>query len=123
MSSHRRPKKPATGTASCATTGYSPQGWPPTASLSVPTALPAETSHLVIGASTRRFVLKGPAPHGDAPAQHVIAQAEVDEVLSQLPPARRAALLSDESALGALTRDLAEAGSEHLYALMKGASE
>jgi DNA repair exonuclease SbcCD nuclease subunit len=51
------------------------------------------------------------------------AQAEVDEVLSQLPTARRAALLSDEAALGDLTRDLAESGSEHLYALMKGASE
>ncbi|KDB05131.1 metallophosphoesterase [Defluviimonas sp. 20V17] len=51
------------------------------------------------------------------------ALAEVDEVLSQLPAARRAALLSDEAALSALTKMLAEAGSEHLFALMKGASE
>ena len=51
------------------------------------------------------------------------AQAEVDDVLSQLPSTRRAELLSDEAALAELTRDLAEAGSKHLYALMKGASE
>ena len=51
------------------------------------------------------------------------AQAEVDEVLSQLPPARRAELMSDAEALSALTTELAEAGSEHLFALMKGASE
>ena len=51
------------------------------------------------------------------------ALAEVDEVLSQLPAVRRAALLSDEAALSALTKTLAEAGSEHLFALMKGASE
>ncbi|MFO8126535.1 exonuclease SbcCD subunit D [Yoonia sp.] len=51
------------------------------------------------------------------------AQAEVDDVLSQLPSTRRAELLSDETALADLTRDLAEAGSKHLYALMKGASE
>ena len=43
MSSHNRPRKPARGTVFCATTGYSPQGWPPTASLSVPTTLPAAT--------------------------------------------------------------------------------
>lgn len=52
-----------------------------------------------------------------------LAQAEVDDVLSQLPSTRRAELLSDEAALADLTRDLAEAGSKHLYALMKGASE
>ena len=51
------------------------------------------------------------------------AQAEVDDVLSQLPSTRRAELLSDEAALAELTRDLAEAGSKHLDALMKGASE
>jgi hypothetical protein len=51
------------------------------------------------------------------------AQAEVDEVLSQLPPARRAELMSDAAALSALTAKLAEAGSENLFALMKGASE
>lgn len=51
------------------------------------------------------------------------AQAEVDEVLSQLPPARRAELMSDAAALSALTQELAGAGSEHLFALMKGASE
>ena len=51
------------------------------------------------------------------------AQAEVDEVLSQLPPARRAELMADAEALSALTAKLAEAGSEHLFALMKGASE
>jgi exonuclease SbcD len=52
-----------------------------------------------------------------------LAQAEVDDVLSQLPSTRRAELLSDEAALADLTRDLVEAGSKHLYALMKGASE
>lgn len=51
------------------------------------------------------------------------AQAEVDEVLSQLPAARRAELMTDAEALSALTSGLAEAGSEHLFALMKGASE
>ncbi|MBV1869244.1 MAG: DNA repair exonuclease [Marinosulfonomonas sp.] len=51
------------------------------------------------------------------------AQAEVDDVLSQLPSTRRAELLADEAALADLTRDLAEAGSKHLYALMKGTSE
>lgn len=51
------------------------------------------------------------------------AKAEVDEVLSQLPPARRAELMSDAAALSGLTTELAEAGSEHLFALMKGASE
>ena len=51
------------------------------------------------------------------------ALAEVDEVLSQLPPARRSELMSDAEALSALTTELAEAGSEHLFALMKGASE
>ena len=51
------------------------------------------------------------------------ALAEVDEVLSQLPPARRAELMSDAAALSVLTNELAEAGSRHLYALMKGASE
>ncbi|MDU8914063.1 exonuclease SbcCD subunit D [Aestuariicoccus sp. MJ-SS9] len=51
------------------------------------------------------------------------ALAEVDEVLSQLPSARRAELMSDAEALSALTTELAEAGSEHLFALMKGASE
>ena len=51
------------------------------------------------------------------------AQAEVDDVLSQLPSARRAELLADEAALAEQTRDLAEAGSKHLFALMKGASE
>ena len=47
------------------------------------------------------------------------AQAEVDDVLSQLPSARRAELLADEAALAEQTRDLAEAGSKHLFALMK----
>ncbi|MCV2890659.1 metallophosphoesterase family protein [Ruegeria aquimaris] len=51
------------------------------------------------------------------------AQAEVDEVLSQLPPARRAELMSDAAALSALTAKLAQAGSEHIFALMKGTSE
>jgi DNA repair protein SbcD/Mre11 len=51
------------------------------------------------------------------------AQAEVDEVLSQLPPARRAELMADAEALSALTAELSEAGSKHLFALMKGASE
>lgn len=51
------------------------------------------------------------------------AQAEVDEVLSQLPPARRAELMADAAALSDLTAELAEAGSKHLFALMKGASE
>jgi DNA repair exonuclease SbcCD nuclease subunit len=51
------------------------------------------------------------------------AQAEVEEVLSQLPPARRAALLGDEAALARLTQELCTAGSERLFALMKGASE
>ena len=51
------------------------------------------------------------------------AQAEVDEVLSQLPPARRAELMSNATALSALTQELAGAGSKHLFALMKGASE
>jgi len=53
----------------------------------------------------------------------VQAQSEVDEVLSQLPPACRTALLSDPAALATLTGELAKAGSEHLFALMKGASE
>ena len=52
-----------------------------------------------------------------------LAQAEVEEVLSHLPTSRRAALLSDEAALADLTRDLGAAGAEHLFALMKGASE
>ena len=39
------------------------------------------------------------------------AQAEVDEVLSQLPPARRAGLMSDAAALSALTQEFAGAGS------------
>jgi exonuclease SbcD len=51
------------------------------------------------------------------------ALAEVDEVLSQLPPARRAELMSDAAALSVLTNDLAKAGLQHLFALMKGASE
>ena len=51
------------------------------------------------------------------------AQAEVEHVLSQLPAARRAALLADEAALAALTKDLCAAGSERLLALMKGAAE
>lgn len=51
------------------------------------------------------------------------AQAEVDEVLLQLPPARRAELMSDAAALSSLTKALAGAGSEHIFALMKGASE
>ena len=52
-----------------------------------------------------------------------LAQAEVEDVVSQLPASRRAALLSDEAALADLTRDLGAAGAEHLFALMKGASE
>ncbi|WBU56552.1 metallophosphoesterase family protein [Paracoccus sediminicola] len=51
------------------------------------------------------------------------AQAEVEEVLSQLPSACRTALLSDPAALATLTDELAKAGSEHLFASMKGASE
>lgn len=51
------------------------------------------------------------------------AATEVEEVLSQLPPVRRAELMSDAAALSALTKELAEAGSQHLFALMKGASE
>ncbi|SMH51154.1 DNA repair exonuclease [Maritimibacter sp. HL-12] len=51
------------------------------------------------------------------------ALTEVEEVLSQLPPARRAELLPDEAALSALARNLAETGANHLFALMKGASE
>ena len=51
------------------------------------------------------------------------ALAEVEEVLAQLPPARRAALLPDEAAMSALVRDLAASGGTHLVALMKGASE
>ena len=51
------------------------------------------------------------------------ALAEVDEVLSQLPPARRAELMADAAALSVLTSELAKAGSQHLFALMKGASE
>ena len=51
------------------------------------------------------------------------AQTEVDDMLSQLPPACRATLLSDPAALATLTAQLAETGSEHLFALMKGASE
>jgi DNA repair protein SbcD/Mre11 len=53
----------------------------------------------------------------------VHARAEVDEVLSQLPPGRRAELMSDASALSVLTNELAKAGSRHLYALIRGASE
>ncbi len=52
-----------------------------------------------------------------------LAEAEVEEVLAQLPAARRAALLEDETALASLTRTLSTAGSERLLALMKGASE
>ncbi|SDF62228.1 DNA repair exonuclease [Rhodobacter capsulatus] len=51
------------------------------------------------------------------------ALAEVEEVLAQLPPARRAALLPDEAAMSALVRDLAASGGTHVVALMKGASE
>lgn len=51
------------------------------------------------------------------------AQAEVEEVLSQLPSACRTALLTDPEALATLTEELAKAGSEHLFASMKGASE
>ena len=51
------------------------------------------------------------------------ALAEVEEVLAQLPPARRAALLPDEAALSALVQDLAASGINHLAALMRGASE
>ena len=51
------------------------------------------------------------------------AQAEVHEVLMKLPPARRAELMDDTEALSALTTELAEAGSKHILALMKGASE
>lgn len=51
------------------------------------------------------------------------ALGEVEDVLSQLPPTRRAELMSDAAALSTLTKNLAEAGSRHLIALMKGASE
>jgi exonuclease SbcD len=51
------------------------------------------------------------------------ALEEVVDVLSQLPPSRRAELMSDAAALSTLTKNLAEAGSRHLIALMKGASE
>lgn len=85
------------------------------------------------------FALEAPTVAADANATEELGQlmaqiaseegfaahalAEVDEVLSQLPPGRRAELMSDATALSVLTKELAEAGSRHLYALMKGASE
>lgn len=51
------------------------------------------------------------------------ATAEVEEVISQLPPARRSVLLSHEAALTDLAKTLAEDGAQNLIALMRGASE
>lgn len=47
---------------------------------------------------------------------------ELDAVLAELPAHLRAALLPDQDATSALTKDLTERGSARMIALMKGAS-
>lgn len=50
-------------------------------------------------------------------------RGELDAALAELPPHRRAALIPDEAAASALGRQLAEAGTARLVALMKGAGQ
>lgn len=48
---------------------------------------------------------------------------ELDEVLAELPPQQRAALVPDEAAAAALRQRLARAGATRVVALMKGATD
>lgn len=49
-------------------------------------------------------------------------RAEIEGILQELAPQRRAALLPDEAAMGQLARRLAEAGADRILARMKGAT-
>ncbi len=49
-----------------------------------------------------------------------LAQAEIDEMIQDLPPTVRAQLLPDETAAKALFHRLAEAGARNVFARMKG---
>jgi len=49
-------------------------------------------------------------------------RAEIEGILQELPPQRRAELLPDESAVDQLARRLAAAGAERILAQMKGAT-
>ncbi|SUZ33752.1 putative metallophosphoesterase YhaO [Roseibaca ekhonensis] len=49
------------------------------------------------------------------------AQAELDEVIGDLPPAMRAMLMPDEAASTSLAQTLAETGARRVLARMKGA--
>jgi exonuclease SbcD len=49
-------------------------------------------------------------------------RAEIDGILQELAPQRRAELLPDEAAMDQLARRLAEAGAERILARMKGAT-
>lgn len=49
-------------------------------------------------------------------------RAEIESILQELPPQRRAELLPDEAAMDQLALRLAEAGAERILARMKGAT-
>jgi DNA repair exonuclease SbcCD nuclease subunit len=49
-------------------------------------------------------------------------RAEIEGILQELPPQRRAELLPDEAAMEQLARRLAEAGAKRILARMKGAT-
>lgn len=49
-------------------------------------------------------------------------RAEIEGILQELAPQRRAELLPDEAAMDQLARRLAEAGADRILALMKGAT-
>lgn len=49
-------------------------------------------------------------------------RAEIEDILKELPPQRRAALLPDEAAMAQLAQRLAAAGAERILARMKGAT-
>jgi len=58
----------------------------------------------------------------EEPGFSEICRGEIEGILQELPPQRRAELLPDESALGQLAQRLAESGAERILARMKGAT-
>ena len=49
-------------------------------------------------------------------------RAEIEDILKELPPQRRAELLPDEAAMAQLAQRLAASGADRILARMKGAT-
>lgn len=58
----------------------------------------------------------------EEPGFYETCRAEIEGILQELAPQRRAELLPDEAAMDQLARRLAEAGAERILARMKGAT-